>query len=100
MKNRFLAASLALLAASATTAPAIVFTNNTTIATSDTNYNGLDLVVSNCTVTIDGFHSFASLLVTGGGRLTHSASVTGTFTITNSIVDEQIVLSQNSILYF
>jgi hypothetical protein len=35
-------------------------------------YDGLNIVISNCTLTVDGLHSFASLQVLDGGNLTHS----------------------------
>jgi hypothetical protein len=52
----------------------VVFTNDVAIGSSDTNYDGLDIVVTNCTVTVDGTHAFASLRVLAGGILTHSVS--------------------------
>ena len=51
-------------------ASAVTFTNDTAIASYDTNYDGLDITVTNCTVTVDGVHSFASLQVLGGGNVT------------------------------
>ena len=49
-----------------------IFTNDTVI--SDTRYDEQDIVVSGCTVTADGAHSFNSLQVTNGGTLTHPAT--------------------------
>ncbi|HET7624700.1 MAG TPA: hypothetical protein VFM25_05495, partial [Verrucomicrobiae bacterium] len=51
---------------------AIVFTNNTTIGSGDTNYEGMDIVVSNCVLTVDGEHSFSSVRIANSGILTHS----------------------------
>ena len=56
------------LAAGAT----VVFTNDTVIAPTDLSYDGQDVVVSHCTVTVDGPHTLASLLVDASGVLTHS----------------------------
>src|ERR1039458_8906162 len=41
---------------------AAVITNNTALNPINTSYDGADLVISNCTVTMDGTHSFNSLL--------------------------------------
>ena len=55
-------------------ARAVTFTSNTLILAGDTMYEGNDIVVSNCTLTIDGAHAFNSLTVLGGsGVVTHSA---------------------------
>jgi hypothetical protein len=53
---------------------AVVFTNDTTINPFETNYDGNDIVVSNCTLTVDGPHGFLSLLVGPGGTVTPSYS--------------------------
>ena len=37
----------------------IVFTNDLVISSGDTNYDGLEIIVTNCTVTVDGTHAFA-----------------------------------------
>src|SRR6266487_221021 len=58
-------------------AQAITFTTDTTIGVFDTNYNDADIVITNCTVTVDGPHSFASLQVRGGGALTHTHNSNG-----------------------
>ncbi|MCW5551443.1 MAG: hypothetical protein KIS67_04670 [Verrucomicrobiae bacterium] len=50
---------------------ATIFTTDTIISATDTNYDGLDLVVTNCTLTVDGAHTFASLQILNGGTLTH-----------------------------
>lgn len=50
----------------------MVFTANTAISALDASYDGNDIVISNCTVTMDGAHSFNSVLVGAGGVLTHS----------------------------
>ncbi len=49
----------------------VVLNSDTSITSTDTSYEGADLVIDNCVVTMDGQHSFRSLSITGGGRLTH-----------------------------
>ena len=60
-----------------TTAHAVVFTTNTTIGVGIPTYDGQPIVVSNCTLTVDGVHSFASLGLTHGAVLTHSPAPAG-----------------------
>jgi len=72
---------------------ATTFTNGTTISVGNTNYDGTDIVVSNCTVTVDGPHAFSSLLVAGGGVLTHSFSPAGVISNLLAVVDESQVLN-------
>jgi hypothetical protein len=87
---RWLAAISLSLAA---TAPAVVFDTNTVITLVNTNYDGQDIVISNCVVTVDGPRNFASLRVTGGGTLTHSSPANGQITITDTVVSEPQVLT-------
>src|SRR5688500_12788267 len=73
--SRFAAVLVAIgVVASVSQSSAIVFTNDLLISSSDTNYDGLDIVVTNCTVTVDGTHAFASLQIRNGGILTHSVA--------------------------
>ena len=53
-------------------AHAIIFTNDAIIAEGNTIYDGHDVVVDGAVATIDGPHSFNSLLLTNGAVLTHS----------------------------
>src|SRR5437588_12399763 len=55
-------------------AQAITFTNDTYIASGDSTYDSLDIVITNCTVTVDGPHTFTAMHVLSGGNLTHSPS--------------------------
>jgi len=75
---------------------ATTFTNDTTINANDTNYEGADIVVTNCMVTVDGPHAFSSLLVAGGGVLTHSFSPDGSISNLLSVVDESQVLNDTN----
>src|SRR5205814_1487541 len=61
--------SLSLVASTASTA---VFTTDSLIAADNTNYDGQDIVISNCVLTIDSLHNFASFRIAGTGTLTHS----------------------------
>ncbi len=61
-------------------APSAVFTNDTLIDARSTYYEGADIVVTHCTLTVDGPHSFASLLIGEGGKLTHSFAPLGLLT--------------------
>jgi hypothetical protein len=72
---------------------ATTFTNDTTINANDTNYEGANIIVTNCTVTVDGSHAFSSLLVAAGGMLTHSFSPDGVISNLLSVVDESQVLN-------
>ena len=65
------------LTLSLTGAKAITFTNNTAIGAGDVTYDGQDVVVNNCTLTVDGGHSFASLWLTDSAVLTHSPAPAG-----------------------
>ena len=75
--NKALIALTAALVLHTTAALAIVFTNNTTVAVGNTTYDGQPIIVSNCTLTINGPHPFTSLLVTSNGVVTHSPAPAG-----------------------
>ncbi|MCX6926728.1 MAG: hypothetical protein NT154_26520 [Verrucomicrobia bacterium] len=77
--------------------PAVTFTNDTAIRLNDTRYDGLDIVVSNCTLTVDGAHSFASLQVLNGGNLTHTYAPGGSLENRQSITNEHQVLSTTNV---
>jgi hypothetical protein len=74
-------------------ARAVTFTNDTAINFNDTNYDGMDIVVTNCTLIVDGLHSFASLQVLNGGNLTHSFATNGLLVNLYTVFNEQQVLS-------
>ena len=59
-------------------APALtIFTTDTSIGTANTTYEGQQIVVDACTLTVDGPHAFANVLVRNGGVLTHSPAPNG-----------------------
>ena len=64
--------ALLLLFSNPVSAQNKIFTSNTTI--SDNSYEGWDITVRGCTVTINGSHTFASLIVENNGIVTHSAA--------------------------
>jgi len=95
--QRLLGLGLALISFAAIFAaikvPAVVFTSNLAIGPLMTNYEGADVVISNCTVTVDGPHTFASVLVGANGVLTHSPLTSGLISNFYNITNEAQVLS-------
>src|SRR5579871_479449 len=79
------------VAASATT-----FQTDTFIAATDFSNDGQDIIVTNCTLTIDGAHTFNSLQVLNGGVVTHSPNTYGPQQITFPVFNEAQVLSTNN----
>jgi hypothetical protein len=84
-----LACCLFVIGSQATT----VITNNFGLSPADTSLEGGDLVISNCTVTMDGAHSFNSLILGTGGTLTCTANPSGSATLSGTATNEQLVLS-------
>jgi hypothetical protein len=76
MKSRKLVSTI-LFALSSAVAPAVVFTTPIVIGPYDYSFEGQDITISSCIVSINGFHSFASLHVIGGGVLTHLPAAPG-----------------------
>ncbi|HXP62695.1 MAG TPA: hypothetical protein VN829_19505 [Dongiaceae bacterium] len=72
---------------------AATFTNDTHIGLHDTNFDGQDIVVGPCTLTVDGSHAFASLQVLAGGALTHTFSTNGLLNDLLAVTGEQHALS-------
>jgi hypothetical protein len=79
------------------TAQAITFTSDTAISFTNTDYDGLDIIVTNCTLTVDGAHTFASLQVLNAGNLTHTYAATGLLENLQSLTDEAQVLSTTNV---
>src|ERR1017187_5296254 len=77
MKIKSSTAIIAALAFSTTAAFATVFITDTIIAVSNPLYDDQPIVVSNCTLTVNGPHSFASLQVISNGVVTHTAAPNG-----------------------
>jgi hypothetical protein len=74
-------------------ARAVVFSSNTNISPTNTSYDGEDIVISNCTVTVDGVHAFASLVVTSNGVLAHSFTPGGLLFMLVNVTNEQQTLN-------
>src|SRR6266404_5987136 len=74
-------------------AAAVTFTSDTTITFYNTNYDGQDILLTNCTVTIDGQHSFASLHVLNHGNVTHTAAQNGFLVNSIPITNEMHALN-------
>ncbi len=83
--------ALTLFLAESLTA-AVIFTKDTFINAGDTNYDGAEIVVSNCRLTIDGFHSFARLELQPGAELTDSGGLPGL----RLVVSGDAVISQGA----
>ncbi len=56
---------------------AATFTDDTVIGINNTNFEGVDIAVTNCTLTVDGSHAFLSVRLLNGALLTHSSSTNG-----------------------
>lgn len=69
-------------------AAAVIFTTDTVIDFTNNALDGQDIVVSNCTLTVDGPHTFGGFRMTAGARLTHSANGSGYFPIPATMTNE------------
>src|ERR1035441_2660050 len=78
-------------------ARAVTFTSDSAISFNNTNYDGEDIVVTNCTLTVDGPHSFASLQVLNGGDLTHTVAPGGFLYNWLTVTNEPQVLSVTNV---
>src|SRR5215813_8336552 len=79
MKLRFARwiALLSTIAASTLTTLAATITSDTTIGFNDIGYEGADIIVTNCTLTVEGGHTFASLQLLNGAKLTQTSTDNG-----------------------
>lgn len=68
---------IALTLSQALANASITFTTDTQIGVGDATYDNQELVVNNCTLTLDGAHRFTSLQLSGGAVLTHSPAPAG-----------------------
>jgi hypothetical protein len=82
-----------LVWAQATSATAVTFQHDNFISFADHSYDGQDIVVTNCTLTVDGTHTFNSVQLLSGAVLTHSAFPYGPQQFTVSVFDEPQTLS-------
>lgn len=86
-------AAVSVLLLNAVVASAVTFTADTYISATNFSTDGQDVVVSNCTLTVDGPHGFNSIQIQNGGVLTHSAFTNGPEQATYSVIDETQTLS-------
>jgi hypothetical protein len=91
IKNFFIFVTCCLLVNSSRAST--VITNNFSLPPANTSLEGGDLVISNCTLTMDGAHSFNSLTLGTGGTLTCTANPGGTATLSGTSTNEPLVLS-------
>src|SRR6266496_1242231 len=70
--------------------------HDTLIGFADTNYDGQEIVVTNCTVTSDGVHTFANMQLLQGAILTHTFAPGGVLENRLHITGEQHVLSDTN----
>lgn len=96
MKTRahpFVVVAVSLLLLNAINASAATFFGDAFIGATDTSYDGDDIIVTNCTLTVDGVHGFNSLQILNGGVLTHSPNTYGPQEITFFVLDEPQIMS-------
>jgi hypothetical protein len=99
MRSRYFPFVAGLCLAVVVPAQAVLFTANSTIGAGDTNYDGEDIVVVGCTVTINGAHSFADVLVLEDGTITEGGQTTNAGEgLTLSVSDNVIVEGGSSIV--
>src|SRR6266853_3164483 len=68
---------LATLLIQLSPAYAITFTGDTHIGVNDITFDGMDIIVSNCTLSVDGPHDFAGIQIVTGGVITHTFAGSG-----------------------
>jgi hypothetical protein len=74
------------------------FTSNAVIGCSDFTYEGYQITVSGCVLTVNCAHQFASLTVTNNGTVTHTAAQVEGMALTlsgNLVVDSGSTISAN-----
>src|SRR6266446_4946748 len=77
-------------------AHAATFTSHTLIGINNTNFDGQDIAVTNCTLTVDGSHAFLSVNLLNGAVLTHSSSTNGLLENRLSATGELQILSSTN----
>jgi hypothetical protein len=93
IRCHFVRSGLFLSCLFALSVSATTFTNNAVIGHANTNYDGADVVVSNCTLTVDGPHTFNNVWVTPGGTLTYTYASNGAQTNQLSVTNEPQTLN-------
>ena len=77
-------------------AATITITTNTVIEATDTTYDGQDLVVTNCVLTVKGDHGFNSLQVTTAGTVTIAGGATLNITASLHVAGNSAVVCQGT----
>lgn len=85
-----------LFCAHITSALAVTFSHDVFISFADPSYDGEDIVVTNCVLTVDGTHAFNSLQLLNGAVLTHSPFPYGPQQFTFAASGESHVLSDTT----
>jgi hypothetical protein len=75
----------------------VTFTTAAQIAGGNTNYEGADIIVTNCILTVDGPHTFASLTLQNGGVLTHTYGPNGYASQSSAVSGESHALSYTNL---
>ena len=74
----------------------VILTTGTTIAESNTQFDGKNILIDGTTVAIDGPHSFNSVHIVNGGALTHTANTTTQTHKIDLSVFEQVIVDATS----
>src|SRR5436190_3021540 len=89
--------SIIVVAMPTLAARAATFTNDTLIGINNSNFNDQTIIVTNCTLTVDGAHSFANVQLLNGAVLTHTFSTNGLLENPVAITDEPRTLSSSNL---
>ncbi|HPC61397.1 MAG TPA: hypothetical protein PKX23_12105, partial [Verrucomicrobiota bacterium] len=88
--------SLLLLGGATLPGATVWFTQDTVISAMDTNYDGAEVSISNCTVTVSGAHRFARLHLLTGATLTHPHNGTEVPAGLNLLVDGDLLIESGA----
>ena len=80
----------------ATMENSVYVTSNAVIHAGDATYDGQNIVVDGCTLTVNGSHSFTNLRLINGAKVTHSAATTDTVYSVDLAVGGTLMVSSNS----
>jgi len=72
------------------------YTNITYISATDTNYDGKSILITDTNAVFDGSHTFNSLTLTNGAKLTHTANTTAMANWLELVVTDTLAVSSNS----
>jgi hypothetical protein len=89
---------ISTIAASTLTTLAAAITSDTTIEFNDLSYEGADIIVTNCTLTVEGSHTFANLQLLSGAKLTQIQTDNGLRFVSTQISNEPHVLTGTNLV--